>query len=120
MEDIKIESISEEEFYEKFKCKKNHIDKNAGFDGCMFETYGEELDYVFKMRKKNRVVTILEGDEGVEREETFIDSFGVETKEIIFYANLYYASGFHNVNRVGYFVLNIPYEYEFEAKITFD
>ena len=33
METIKIENVSEEEFYKIFKCQKNHFDKNASFDG---------------------------------------------------------------------------------------
>lgn len=70
METTKIENVAEEEFYEKFKRQKNHFDKNASFDGCMFETYGEELDYVFEMSKTSRVLTIIEGDEDGDR--TFI------------------------------------------------
>jgi hypothetical protein len=113
METIKVESLTEEEFHVKFKLKKNHIDTNSGFDGCMFETYGKELDYVFKMSKKRRVVTIIEGDDK-EQEETFIDSTGKEITEIM--PNMYYTSGFHLVNRIGYFVLDKPFEYEFEVK----
>jgi hypothetical protein len=113
METTKIENVTEEEFYKKFKRQKNHFDKNASFDGRMFETYGEELDYVFEMSKTNRVLTIIEGDEDGER--TFISDMGVEIIEPI--SNLYYVSGFHLVNRLGYFVLDKPYEYEFEVKV---
>ena len=113
METTKIEKITEEEFYQKFKRQENLFDNNASFDGCMFETYGEELDYVFEMSKMNRVITIIEGDD--EREETFIDDMGVEITEAI--PNMYYASGFHLVNRMGYFVLDKPYEYDFEVKV---
>ena len=113
METTKIEKITEEEFYQKFKRQENLFDNNASFDGCMFETYGEELDYVFEMSKMNRVITIIEGDD--EREETFIDDMGVEITETI--PNMYYASGFHLVNRLGYFVLDKPYEYDFEVKV---
>jgi CYTH domain-containing protein len=114
METTKILNLSEEEFYNKFKPQKNHIDKNAGFDGCMFETYGVELDYVFKKSNEGLVVTIIEGV-NEEREESFIDSIGVEIKETI--STLYYASGFHYVNRLGFFVLEKSYEYEFEVKV---
>ena len=117
MKSANILQLSEDEFYSKFKLKKNHIDKKASFDGCMFETYGEELDYVYKMIKKNCVVTIIEGDEETEREETFIDSFGVVFKEILLDTNLYYTSGFHYVNRYGYLILEKPYEFEFEVRI---
>ncbi len=107
-----IENVTEDEFYTKFKRIKNHFDSNAGFDGCMFETYGKELDYVFEMSKQNRVITIIESDE--ERVRTFISDIGVVITEPI--PNFYYASGFYFVNRMGYFVLDIPYQYEFEVK----
>ncbi len=113
MENLNIEKITEDDFYEKFNRRKNHLYKNAGFDGCLFETYGEELDYVFKMSKMNYVVTIFEGDEDGER--TFISDDGIEITEPL--PNMYYASGFHLVNRLGYFVLDKPYEYEFEVKV---
>ena len=113
METTKIENVSEDEFYMKFNLMKNHIDNNAGFDGCMFETYGKELDYVFKMSKENRVITIIEGDE--ERERTFSSDMGIEITEPS--PNMYYATGFHWVNRFGYFVLDKPYQYEFEVKV---
>jgi len=114
---MEIKNITEAEFYENYNRLQNHIDKNASFDGCMFETYGEELAYVFEMSKKNRVVTIIEGDDGEEFEETFINQLGVEIKDMILNANLYYASGFHSINRLGYFVLDKPYQYEFEVKV---
>ena len=114
---MEIKNITEEEFYENYNRLQNHIDKNASFDGCMYETYGEELAYVFEMSKKKRVVTIIEGDDGEEFEETFINQLGVEIKDMILNVNLYYASGFHSINRLGYFVLDKPYEYEFEVNI---
>jgi hypothetical protein len=113
MDTTKIENLTEDEFYKKFNLQKNHFDKHASFDGCMFETYGEELDYVFEMSKSNRVLTIIEGDEDGER--TFFSDIGVEIIETN--SNLYYLSGFHLVNRLGYFVLDKPYEYKFEVKV---
>ena len=116
MESTKIEIISEEEFDTMFKLKKNHLDKNASFDGCMFETYGEELAYVFKLSKKKRVVTIIEGDDE-EKEITFVNTMGVSVNEIITISNFYYLSGFHYVNRYGYLILDKPYLNEFEVKV---
>ena len=69
------------------------------------------------MSKMNRVVTIIEGDDGDEYEETYINLMGVEIKEINSTSNLYYASGFHSINRLGYFVLDKPYQYGFEVKV---
>lgn len=113
METNKIEKVTEEEFHQRFKLQKNPFDTNASFNGYMFENFGEELDYVFEMSKTNCVVTIIESDEDGER--IFISDNGVENTEPI--PNLYYISGFHLVNRVGYFVLDRPYEYEFEVKV---
>jgi len=76
--------ITEDEFYERFTPCKNEIDKNfTSFDGCMFETYGEELEYVQKIARESprRVWTIVEVD-------------GI----------MYYESGFHFVNRLGYLI----------------
>ena len=61
-----------EEFEQKYKPIKNHIQKDASYDGCMFETYGEEVKYVCDLinneQKLNHVWTIL--DTGFE--ETWI------------------------------------------------
>ena len=77
------EDISEDDFYENFTMVKNHLDDNASFNGCMFETYGEEHDYVRKMaRETNRVWTIVDGE----------------------YDTQYYIAGYHFVNRLGYII----------------
>jgi len=98
-------NLTEEEFYEKFKPLTNHLDNNASFDGKMFETYGEELVFVTQMAKENRVVTIIEGD----CEE--------EDEEGCFIPTMYYSSGMHHINRIGYLVLNKPYDFDFDVKI---
>ena len=86
-----LTQLTEIEFDEKFELQTNHLDDNASFDGKMFETYGEELEYVKQMAKENRVVTILEGD-------CETDEFGDE------HPCMYYASGMHFVNRIGYLI----------------
>lgn len=96
--------LSEIEFDEKFTLVKNHLDNNASFDGFMFETYDEELEFVKQMAKENRVVTILEG-------ECEKDEFGEESP------CMYYASGMHLVNRIGYLVTKEPITFDFEVKI---
>jgi hypothetical protein len=67
--------------------KRNHIDENAGFDlgtghGSMFETFGEELDFVREFGKENpkKVWTIIDGDG----------------------EDLCLIAGYHFVNRLGY------------------
>lgn len=77
-----------EDFIEKYKPIENPIGENVPFDGFMFETYGEELDFVQKRYEKapGTVWTILDGEKGS-----------------------YLASGYHFVNRLGYMVTENPY-----------
>ena len=89
-----VKKITEDEFYEQFETVENHLDENASYSGCMFETYGEELDYVFELSKKEkRVWTIVETDS----DERF------------------YITGFHRVNRIGFLVTTEPYTEEMEV-----
>jgi len=82
--DVPCIEITEDEFFEKFTRVLNHIDTNASFDGCMFETYSQELEYVKKIAQESpkRVWTIIEGERD----------------------SLYYSLGFHLVNRLGFII----------------
>jgi len=100
-----INQLTEEQFDNMFTLMNNHLDSNASFNGEMFETYGEELEYVISMSKQNRVVTILEGD-GDE-----VDEDGCVVPM------LYYTSGMHLINRIGYLITEEPIETEFEVII---
>lgn len=111
MENSKIKKITEDEFLKKFNRQKNHFNSDVSFDGCMFETFGEELEYVFEMSKQRRVLTIIEGDN--DSEISFISDNGTEITEPL--PNMFYLSGFHLINRIGYFVLDKPYKYNFEV-----
>lgn len=104
--EIILKRITEEQFDESFNLLDNHIENNASFDGKMFETYGEELDYVKQMAKENRVITIIESDEGCEEDE---DGFTVP--------NMYFVSGMHLINRIGFFITESPITFEFECLI---
>lgn len=75
--------ITEDEFYAKFTPCKNKLDNNASFDGCMLETYGEELELVRKTNNSTprRVWTIIDAD-----------------------GKMYFESGYHIVNRMGYLI----------------
>ena len=70
----------------KYRPIKNHITKN-GDD--KFETYGEELEYVRSIlaTEPNRVWTLIEGDIG-----------------------LWITNGYHFVNRLNYFITEVPHE----------
>jgi hypothetical protein len=100
-----MKNLTEDEFYEKFTPIKNHLDDNASFDGCMFETFNEEMEYVRKMAEENRVVTIIEGEDE-------INDDGEPS------ACMFYSSGLHLVNRIGFLVLDKPYSEDFEVRLS--
>ena len=70
---------------EEFKPITNHIDDNASFDGIMFETYGEEVEFV-KQQDPRCIWTYGDGDDG----------------------GSYIWNGWHFVNRIGYFITEVP------------
>ena len=67
-----MKTINTDEFIEIYKPIKNQFVQDVPYDGCMFETYGEEVKYVCDLinneQKLNHVWTIL--DTGFE--ETWI------------------------------------------------
>jgi hypothetical protein len=82
--------LSEDVFDETYPLLRNHLNPNASWgdgegSGCLFETYGEELDFVRKQDPRT-IWTLLDGDDG----------------------DLYLASGYHLVNRIGYLVSSVP------------
>jgi hypothetical protein len=86
--------ITEEQFEERFTMLDNHFYENpndCSFNGCLFETYGEEREYVNRVVldpvKKRHLWTIVEGDSG---------------------DKLYYQSGYHIINRLGFFFTSEP------------
>ena len=77
---------------EEFKPITNHLDDNASFqneddEGIMFETFGEELDFVAEQDPRC-IWTYHHGEEN----------------------STYIANGFNIVNRLGYFITEIPFE----------
>ena len=64
---------------------KNPVRKGAPFDGTMFETFGDELAFV-RDQPADRIWSLVQGDDG----------------------DLYVVSGYHLVNRLGYFVTGRP------------
>lgn len=72
-------------FWDKFKPVLNHIAKNRSWDGHMFETFGEELEWV-KAQPADRIWTWLDCDGG-----SVVNS------------------GYSFVNRIGYFVTEMPF-----------
>lgn len=94
-----------EHWLDKFTPKLNHIDTNAGFDlgfgqGSMFETFGEELEYVREFQKENP-----------NKVWTIVDSEG----------ELYLIAGLHFVNRMGYILSNEDWaEEDLQEEYLFD
>jgi hypothetical protein len=77
--------LTEDEWFDTYKPIKNNLDNNSSFDGHMFETYGEEVEFV-KAQDENRIWMLGDGDDG----------------------GMYIWSGWGFVNRIGYFVTEVP------------
>ena len=75
-----------DEWCDVYKPINNHIDKNASFDGAMFETYGDEYEFVKQSPEKN-IWMYGDGDDG----------------------GSYIWSGWGFVNRIGYFITEVPF-----------
>jgi hypothetical protein len=103
-----IKKLTEEEFDAKYELIDNHIDTNAGFDGKMFETFGEEIDFVREISKQNRVITIVESDDNCK-------DCDEDDDECV--PDMYYISGMRLVNRIGFLITSEPITEEFEVKI---
>jgi len=97
MPNLKI--LTEDEWFNTYKPIPNHLDENASFNdgdqGYMFETYGDELEFV-KAQEPNRIWTYSDGDDG----------------------GTYISDGYHVVNRIGYFVTTVPYDDKQYYQIT--
>jgi hypothetical protein len=82
--------LTEAEFDDRYSLVPNHINPSAGWaigesGGCLFETYGEEFEFV-RRQDPLKVWTLVDGDDG----------------------DMYVISGLHFVNRVGYLLSTIP------------
>ncbi len=94
--------LSDDAFGALFKPILNPINDNASFDfgngqGVMFETYGNEFELVkaFHKREPRTIWTLCSGDDG-----DFIQS------------------GFHFVNRLGYFITENPAPEGIDIQVT--
>lgn len=77
--------LSYERWFEQYRPIKNHLDSNASFDGCMFETYGEELKFVCAQPPRS-IWTLVDCD-----------------------GKLRIIEGPHFVDRIGYFITEVSY-----------
>ena len=77
--------MTEEEWFDTYKPIKNHIEVTSSFDGHMFETYGDEVEFV-KFQDNDMIWMLGDGDDG----------------------GMYIWSGWGFVNRIGYFITEVP------------
>jgi hypothetical protein len=86
-----------DEWVAEYKPITNHIDTNASFDGTMFETYGDEVEFV-KAQDENRIWMYGDGDNG----------------------GSYIWSGWGFVNRIGYFITDkpVPHNVDIQVKVS--
>jgi len=73
--------INWEEFVNNYMPVRNHLNESASFDGTMFETFGEELEFIQQEDNKRACWTLVE-----ENGKTWIEF------------------GYRVVNRLGYFI----------------
>jgi hypothetical protein len=93
MEITRVEDTSTEyqgwaEWEAKFKPKDNHL---VTSNGKMFETYGEELEYLKTVDPKY-IWTYVDGD-----------------------MSSLLLAGYHYVNRLGYYVTEVPWDNEYDS-----
>jgi len=107
-----FKTLTEDEFYEKFNPIKNHFYKNpedCSFDGCMFETFGLEVEYINNIQRMQQSTKRIE--ELLSRKQiwTILDVDG----------DLYFASGYHFVNRFGYLLTEelVPDDIEYDVQL---
>jgi hypothetical protein len=82
--------LTEDGFDAAYTLRTNHFNPNASWTygegtGCLFETYGEELQFV-RSQDPATIWTLIDGDD----------------------ADQYIVSGYHFVNRIGYFISTTP------------
>ena len=80
--------LNEDNFWEQYKPQLNHLDQQASFDGCLYETYGKELQYVFTTAQHSKTIwTVIETESG----------------------GLVYVAGLRLINRIGFFITLFPW-----------
>ena len=72
-------------WWDTYKPKTNPIDPMGSYDGCLFETHGSEIQFVKEQTPEN-IWTLGDGDDG----------------------DMYICNGYSVVNRIGYFVTEVP------------
>jgi hypothetical protein len=96
--------IAEDEFGAKYPLVTNRMNPHAGWafgdgPGCLFETFGQDLDFV-RSQHPRTIWTLIDGDDGRQ----------------------YVINGYHLVNRIGYLISTVPFPdgTDIEVPILFD
>ena len=87
-----MNDMTYEEWASKYRLMPNHVTNHSG--SYSYETYGEELEYILLQDDKH-VWTELDGDNGV-----------------------YIVNGYHLVNRINYYLTNVPWQEDDDICIT--
>lgn len=74
-----------EDWIETYKPIQNPIDSHACFEGTLIETFGEEREFI-RTQPDNQIWTLIDEDD-----------------------DMFILTGFHFVNRMGYFITEVPY-----------
>lgn len=82
---INMKKITFDEWWDKYKPVDNHFEND---DSQLYETYGQDIDYVSKTIPNENIWTLIDGDH--------------DTQWIL--------PGFHIVNRIGFYVTEVPWE----------
>ncbi len=85
-----MSEMTYEEWETKYRPMSNHLTGEC----CTYETYGEELEYVL-LQDDRHVWTEMDGDNGV-----------------------YLVNGYHLVNRINYYLTEIPWQEDDDICIT--
>jgi hypothetical protein len=94
--------ISEDDFNATYPLIRNHIDRRACWTvgeggGCMFETFGDEMEFVSRQDPQT-IWTLVDGGDG----------------------NECLLSGYHWVNRLGYLISSVPFPCGVCIEVTLD
>jgi hypothetical protein len=82
---ITAKRMTIEEWEDKYQPMNNHINPEASWNGALYETYGEEVRFIYDT-DHTHVWTYMDGDDG----------------------GTYLVSGRHYVNRIGYIITAVP------------
>lgn len=80
--------LTYDDFLLKYHPVKNHLYEDAAYDGCMFETYGEQLEYVLSTHQHSpqNIWTLVEGENN----------------------DMWLSPGYHYIDRLGYMITKEP------------